>query len=207
MSSPDGALTQADRDLLAHIDEEIGEAEDEADYEAVATLLRNRFENHRAEFRAFQRDVEDRLSALEDGHAATEADAAPHTLAKFAAMPEEERAELLGATDQRAVSIYEHWDDLAEQANAGYVISTRRSSTTKHGTSKLRTDLNKIFDEDLEWTQIYRAMKAVARLSGGQETADDWGRTHIYGGAWEFHEKPTPDASDTHKVLVEADSR
>lgn len=125
------------------------------------------------------------------------------TLEKYADIPENQRENLLGTTDCRAVVIYEHWDDIAEKTTKGWALSTRRSSTKKNAPSKIKTELNKILEDDLAWTQIYRAMKAVAELSGSDQSTDDVGRIHLTGGDFEFHERVTPDNEDTYKVLVE----
>lgn len=127
------------------------------------------------------------------------------TLEKYAGIPKDQRDNLLGATDRRAVVIYEHWDDIAEMTAKGWALSTRRSSMKKNAPSKIKTELNKILDEDLAWTQIYRAMKAVAELSGSEKSTDNAGRVHFTGGKFEYHERMTPDNEDTYKVLVEVD--
>jgi hypothetical protein len=49
--------------------------------------------------------------------------------------------------------------------------------------------------------QVYRAMEHVAKLTGGEEHQDEYGRLHIHGGEFEYHEKTTPDGSDTYKIL------
>lgn len=125
------------------------------------------------------------------------------TLDRYANIPEDQRKDLLGATDRRAVVIYENWDDIAERATKGWALSTRRSSIKKNAPSKIRTELNKILDDELAWAQIYRAMKAVAKLSGSEQSVDEANRIHLTGGDFEYHERVTPDNEDTYKVLVE----
>jgi len=125
------------------------------------------------------------------------------TLERYASIPEDQRKDLLGATDRRAVVIYENWDDIAERATKGWALSTRRSSGKKNAPSKIRTELNKILDDELAWAQIYRAMKAVAELSGSEQSIDEGNRIHLTGGGFEYHERVTPDNEDTYKVLVE----
>lgn len=207
--STDDPLTERDQKLIENMGQQVEQAEEPEEYEAVCGELTGRFEALLRELRTFQGDVKGRLSALEDGQGDAKAEAAeaPHTLAKYAAMPESERGSLLSASQRRAVEIYENWDDLAEAVQAGYAISTHRSSTKKHGGSQVKSDLNTLFDVELEWPQIYRAMKAVAKLSGGTEVSDSYGRVHVQGGVFEYHEKPTPDAQSTYKVLVEAGSQ
>lgn len=125
------------------------------------------------------------------------------TLERYANIPENQRRDLLGATDRRAVRIYENWQDIAERVEKGWALSTRRSSIKKNAPSKVRTELNKILDDELAWSQIYRAMKAVAKLSGSELLIDEADRTHLTGGDFEYHERVTPDNEDTYKVLVE----
>ena len=54
---------------------------------------------------------------------------------------------------------------------------------------------------------MYRALKAVARLSGGEEDTDTNGRTHITGGAFEYHVLPTADGVKTRSVLERVGDR
>jgi hypothetical protein len=127
------------------------------------------------------------------------------TLDRYASIPENQRKDLLGATDRRAVVIYENWDDIAERTTKGWALSTRRSSIKKNAPSKIRTGLNKILENELAWAQIYRAMKAVAELSGSEQSTDEAGRIHLTGGDFEYHERVTPDNEEAYKVLVEVD--
>lgn len=131
------------------------------------------------------------------------------TLERYVAMPPGDRDELLSTSQQRAVAIFEHWWELAEETQAGWVVSTRRNSRKKHNPSQFKLDLERATGEgSLEWMQIYRAMQEVAQLSGGDAVRDDYDRLHIHGGAFEYHEKPTPDGQELYKhlVLTEPDS-
>ena len=123
------------------------------------------------------------------------------TLQKYASMGEADREELLSTSERRAVSIYRHWDELAWVANGKELLETQARANAKHNPSKLRYRLNKHFDESLQSTEIYRALKAVARLSGGGEDTDTNGRTHITGGDFAYHVLPTADGSKTRRVL------
>lgn len=134
-----------------------------------------------------------------DGEVST---AGTSQLEKYASMPEQVREDTLGPSDQRAVAIYTHWDDLAERTQAGYCVSTRRNSTMKNNPAKFRVQLENVLGDDLRWVEVYRAMKAVAKLSGGEPEPDQYDRLHITGGDFEYHERATPDGSDTYKVLV-----
>jgi seryl-tRNA synthetase len=124
------------------------------------------------------------------------------TLEKYAAMPPEVREETLGASDRRAVALYENWFDVAKQTKRGYVVSTSRNQHKKNSPSDLRPTLSDKTGEDLAWNEVYRAMKAVAKLSGGELEIDDYDREHVAGGAIEYHEMPTADGQQMKKRLV-----
>lgn len=130
------------------------------------------------------------------------------TLERYAAMPPEDREELIGSSERRAVAIFSNWWDLAKETPSGWVVSTERNSKTKNQPSQFKVDLERITGESLQWMQIYRAMHKVAKLSGGEEIRDDYDRLHIQQGAFEYHEKPTPDGDKLIKrlVLAEPDS-
>lgn len=125
----------------------------------------------------------------------------------YVAMDDDERQDLIGPSDRRAAVLADHWWDLAKQAgNGNYVVTTHRNSTRKNNPSQVRIDLGKYCQEDLEWEQIYRAMKTLAKKSASDTDAvdvftDEKGRTHIVGGAFQYHEKVTPDGSSTYKVV------
>jgi len=129
------------------------------------------------------------------------------TLEKYASMDAADREELLSTSERRAVSIYRHWDELAWVANGKELLETQARANAKHNPSKLRYRLNKHFDESLQATEIYRALKAVARLSGGEEETDTNGRTHITGGDYEYHVLPTADGAKTRRVLERVGDR
>jgi hypothetical protein len=132
----------------------------------------------------------------------------PHQLSRLAAMDVSERRALLGPdakAKRRAVKVYEHWDDLAwklgSDDNPKYGMDTNTKANKKHQPAKIGVELRKLFDTDLSWNQIYRVMRALAKLSGGIEHVDDYDRTHITGGEFKFEQRPTTDGSDTRKVV------
>lgn len=129
-----------------------------------------------------------------------------NTLEKYTRMVENGDNDALSASDRRAVEIHRHWDSLAERLANGHLgVSTRKKSTKRHGPAQLKVDLQHLLGEDLENIQIYRAMKRTAELSGGSAEPDEYGRTHIVGGIYEYHERTSPDNTDhtTYKVLIE----
>jgi len=129
------------------------------------------------------------------------------TLQKYASMDAADREELLSTSERRAVSIYRHWDELAWVANGKQLLETQARANAKNNPSKLRYRLKKHFGESLQATEMYRALKAVARLSGGDEDTDTNGRTHVTGGDYEYHVLPTADGSKTRRVLERVGDR
>lgn len=129
-----------------------------------------------------------------------------NTLEKYTRMVENGDDESLSASDRRAVAIHRNWDAIAERmANGNLGVSTKKRSAKAHGPSQLKVDLQNILGEDLQNTQIYRAMKRAAKLSGGTAEPNEYGRTKIVGGIYEYHERTSPDNTDhtTYKVLIE----
>lgn len=67
------------------------------------------------------------------------------------------------ASVQRAIAIHDHWETLSERSN-GDLISPVPVSLSKDHPSFLKEELQFILDEDLQWTQIYRAMWKLADI-------------------------------------------
>ena len=99
--SADGVFTEDDRQLLDHIDGQIDDADEAAEFEEIARELRDKFARHRAEFRQFQHDVTERLERLEDG---VEQDTADEddvpVIDRYARMSEAEREDILSTAEQ-----------------------------------------------------------------------------------------------------------
>lgn len=125
-------------------------------------------------------------------------------LEKYHEMSEEERADLLeGSTAKlRALEIFENWTDWAmcgTRDQSEWFISTNQTRGA-YGKMALKIDLEQATGEDLQNVEVYRAMRMVAKLSAKDRddvdvTTDEYGRKHITGGAFEFHEKVNPDDS------------
>lgn len=203
MSDAGSVLTDDDRAVLEYVNEELDRIDSHDDPEVhnaeLKALLRrvaNAFDKH-------QRQVETRLDRLEKqiGGGQELGDVPESKLERYLQIPPDEREELLGPSERRALAIVENWDTLARRADAGWVVSTHRNSVKKHNPSQFRLDLEGILGEDLQWIEVYRAMKAVAKLSGGEPEPDQYGRMHIARGTFQYHEKPTPDGQDTYKLL------
>jgi hypothetical protein len=149
-----------------------------------------------------------KLHAIEDGAGGRDVALSLAVLEKYTEMEPAQREECLGPSDRRAVVLFEHWWEIAKQAgNGNYVLTTIRNSTKKHNPAQVKIDLEHAAGEDLRWEQVYRAMRHLAKLSAAspqdevESVTDQYGRTHITGGAFEYHEKTTPDGSDTYKLV------
>lgn len=152
--------------------------------------------------RQFGRDIHElelRVDELEE-----ERGMAPHqqptTIQQFAAMPPDAR-ESLGPSDRRAAFLFENFSDWAKKTQNGYVLST---TTERDGRARLKQLLEQAlkehgYDRDgLQWTEVYRAMKMVARKSGGEDDQIDDGAFR-YIESW--NDPWTPN-EETCKVLV-----
>ena len=148
-----------------------------------------------------KRELVQTVNRLQDAVEGRDSLLGASTLKKYASMDDADREELLSTSEQRAVSIYRHWDELAWMANGKELLETQARANAKNNPSKAKYRLEKHFDESLQANEIYRALKAVARLSGGEEETDSNARTHITGGAFEYHVLPTVDGSQTRRVL------
>lgn len=124
-------------------------------------------------------------------------------LEKYAEMPDEERADLLNGSTakQRAVLIFENWSDWSQAGardSSERFISTNRTRG-QHGKTAIKIDLEQETGEDLQSNDVYRAMRMVAKLATADRddvdvVTDEYGRKHITGGAFEYHEKVNSDA-------------
>lgn len=218
-------LTDRDREVLDHIG---GEVPDDHDAQEQIEALRK--ENR--ELAAEVQDLRDELTATKktlfselnkvrdelNGQDPTDPRSSPRyadltTLEKYARMSEEERDDLLGSSDQRAVLIFENWSDWSRTVDAGELINTNHTRG-KHGKTAISVDLQTATGEDLQANEVYRAMKAVAKLSASdpddiEHLTDTNGREHVTGGAFEYHEKVNPDANGQKrkfKILKLADA-
>jgi chromosome segregation ATPase len=157
--------------------------------------------------REHKRELVQAVNRLQDAVEGRDEMVGASTLEKYASMDEADREALLSTSERRAVSIYRHWDELAWVANGKELLETQARANAKNNPSKLRYRLKKHFDQSLQANEMYRALKAVARLSGGDEETDTNGRTHITGGAFEYHVLPTVDGTKTRRVLERVSDR
>lgn len=221
MSTEDD-LTERDKAVLGHIpdkstpatvsrsetsDEAEGACEHEERFqklESAVDMLQEELAKTRkelAEERQAKRELVQKINQLNDAVEGNHDLVGATNLEKYAQMTDEEKAELLPSSQQRAVEIYESWDDLAWKANGQKLLETQARANAKNNPSKIKYRLEKHFDQSLQANEIYRAMKAVAKLSGGEESTDKNGRTHITGGEFEYHVYPKADNSGTRRVL------
>lgn len=210
MSSPE-LLTEDDRQLLNAIDEDIDEADTESEFESLAHDLRDEVQNLTLQVRDHDRRLQQLEAAIEDATAATdEADGPP--LIHYAAIPEHEREDALTTSQYIAVTIHENWDDIAWTLGGGsnYTgetgpqrrgVDTKTKANAKYNPSRLRHRLKQHLDREVAWNEVYRALKQLAELSGGEERVDEsTGRVHVLGGMYQYEHRATANGSDTKRV-------
>ena len=206
MSQPEGLSDRDEAVLAAAFD--AGNDDDLAERVAALESLVESLQADIAQLEAdleaereHKRELVQAVNRLQDAVEGRDELVGASTLQKYASMDAADREDLLSTSERRAVLIYQNWDELAWVANGKELLETQARANAKHNPSKLRYRLNKHFDESLQSTEIYRALKAVARLSGGEEDTDTNGRTHVTGGEYEYHILPTADGSKTRRVL------
>lgn len=206
MSGADGVFGDED---LVDWDPSDMEADDASESELREQLAQERAarEDLEAQFQQFKREMVEKVNRLEnavDGNGAV----GQTELEQYATAPEDIRAGL-STNKERAVKLYEDWQDIAWKQHSdhggSFFVDTQTRSMKKNHPSKLKHTLETRWDESLTWNDIYRTMKKVALMSGGESLVDEYGRTHITGGGFEYHERPTPDSSKVKRVLAEAD--
>ena len=211
-SGVDEPLTDEDRALLDHLDEQTDDELAIEDVEEHVRDLRGELRKQRAEFRKFRRSVEQRLEALEDGQQHTDEEESP-PLYTYAQLSEEDREEELTTSELIAVTIHEQWADIAWTMGGGsnYAgernedrvgVDTKTTANAKYNPSRLKHRLKKELGWDPASNQVYRALKKLADISGGEEVVDATsGRVHVRGGLYEYREMATADGQDTKRVL------
>lgn len=206
--SADDVLTDEDRQLLNHIDGQIDDADNAAEFEEIAKELRDKFARHRAEFRQFQHDVTNRLERLEDGVEQTETDDEDDVpvIGRYARMSEDEREDILSTAEHIAVTLHDNWRDIAwklgDAQNRRIGVDTKTKANAKYNPSRIKHRLKQHMDRDLQSTEIYRGLQQLAKLSGGEEHVDvETSRVQIADGRYEYRERRTADNKETRRVL------
>lgn len=161
-------------------------------------------------------ELDRRVDQLENGDGPPD-DGPP--IVHYANIPADERQKHLSTSDHIAVTIHEQWGDIAwslggarDQVSGDLTerrtgVDTKTKASAKNNPSRLRHRLKQALDRELQATEIYRGLRALAKLSGGEEHVDDAaGRTHITGGLYEYHEKATTDGKGVRRVLWKADN-
>lgn len=98
------------------------------------------------------------------------------TAGRYVQMPLGERAEAIGASELRATLIFENWTEWAREGPYGdEFISTAQSKPAP--LRMLLREADPTVDvqagEDLAWQQVYRAMRALHRLTDGAFQYDE----------------------------------
>ena len=217
-------LADDDAALLEHLDQQAEENHEPNDYAGEDYVPREELEEERQRRRELEEKVDSMHGTLKDlvstvnelqGRVDGDDPTNPRTsthyndrtlLEKYASMSDEEREETLGPTTQRAVEIFQNWEDWRDTTPNGQVISTKMRRG-RYDRLALKVDLQNAREKELHNAEVYRAMKEVARLSVTdndevEAVTDTSGREHITGGAFEFHEKPNPDNSSDYKILT-----
>lgn len=209
-------LSDEDRQLLDHLDEEVDDELTVQEVEEHVRDLRGDLRALRTQFRQFRHETTQRLDALEDGHAtADEDDQTP--LEAYTQIDPEDREETLETSEFIAVTIHEQWGDIAWKLGGGsnYAgetndtrvgVDTKTKANAKYNPSRLKYRLKKELGWDPAHNQIYRALETLADISGGEEVIDDYsGRVQVMGGRYEYREMATADGKDTKRVLWRVD--
>jgi len=217
--STDDPLSDEDQALLEHIDQDIEAADDADELEALARELRDQLRDQRAalrtleqRFQAFQQATDQRLTRLEESEAVRGKDEVV-PLETWLQLDAEAREKELSTSEQIALVLHEHWQDIAWTMGGGsnYAgtqsaqrigVDTNTTANAKYNPSRLKHRLKQALDFEPHHEQIHRGLKRLADATGGEEFVDDAaGRTHIVGGWYQYHEKATPDGADTKRVL------
>lgn len=167
----------------------------------------------------------DELEARIDGQSPGEEDGPP--IVQYAKIPEDERSELLDTREQIAVALHVNWADIAwdlggggsihgttlttdgrldrESSGQKIGVDTKAKAAAKYNPSRLKHRLKQLLDRDLQANEVYRGLKRLAKLSGGEEHVDEaTGRVRITGGLYEYRERSTADNEDVRRVLWRA---
>lgn len=187
----------------------VNDAEDESVVDELRELVdeqREVIDEQQQEIDTLRKDVAKLSRQVEKLRADVHGESSASTdLARYLQFNQEQRENLLSSTEQRAVSLVERWEEIAWKTPNGLAVETQTRANVKHSPSKLKYRIKQVLDHDLEWQQIYRMLKAVAKLSGGSPEHDEHGRMTIEGIRFSYYERTTADNNDTKRVLVEAE--
>ncbi|MUV87050.1 hypothetical protein GJ631_10835 [Natronomonas sp. CBA1123] len=207
----DGDAVADDRDSEEPV-EDCDDTEDRIDaLEDAVASLRNDLDETRRELAEERQQKQDLVQMVNELQRAVESDGSldgTTTLEKYTNMTQQEREDLLSTSKRRAVEVYLHWDELAWDVNGTTMMETKARVNAKNQPSQIKYRLEQHFGEDLAWNEVYRLMKAMAKLSGGEERTNDENYTHIEGGDFEYHmESVRSTATDETRRLLKEVSR
>lgn len=114
--------------------------------------------------------------------------------------------ESLSTSETIAVTLHRNWDDIAwslgDVDNRRFGVDTKTKANVKYQPSRLRYRLREQLGWDPANIQIYRGLKRLASLSGGEERVDARSnRVHISGGEYAYREMATADNQDVKRVV------
>lgn len=217
--SSDG-MTDRDEAVMSFVDDQIQHVEEGADEpsEEIAELRDlcrdlaarvDRVETEQAQAEQKRRDLRRDITQMQemiqgDGSGVT----GTTELEQYATAPEGMLSDL-PTNKRRAIRLYNNWLSIAWRPDANeenknkWMVDTATRKNAKNNPSRLKHELELLEESGLSWNDVYRTMKHMAKMSGGEEHVDDYGRSHIVGGDYEYHEKPTADNSKMKRILKE----
>ena len=213
--SSDAVLTERDKQLLETIDEDIETADSSEEFERIARRLREEIRDLKAKHRQYDRkfaQIDEQIKMLKRTRNTGLDDDQP-PLYYYTRMPPEEREDELSTSKLIAVTMHERWSDLAwtlgggrnfagDSATQRIGVDTRTKANAKHNPSKLKHRLKTIMDRDLRSQEVYRALKELAKISGGKPyTKEQGSRVEIIGGTYRYEERSTADGQAMRRVL------
>ncbi|WP_266082721.1 cell division protein ZapB [Haladaptatus caseinilyticus] len=107
-------------------------------------------------------ELEDRIDATDSDGSDSNTPADDWTpLERLSIIGDDALDEHVSASDRRAVTLFEHWDEWSTKTPQGNLLKTSDS---------LKSLLSTATDEHLAWKQVYRACRRVEQLSKGRLT-------------------------------------
>lgn len=201
-------FTDDDQELLNHLDSEIESADDAEELEEIARDIKSKFFELKAEFRQYQNQVDARFDEIERRleDSAPDKEKNYHQIHFYENMGQEEREKQLSTSERVAVTLHEDWHEIAwklgDDNNRRVGVDSKSKANAKYNPSRLKHRLKQHVGKDLQSIEVYRGLKQLAKLSGGEEHVEDvTSRVHVKGGLYSYEERPTSDNSDVRRVL------
>jgi hypothetical protein len=207
----DGALDDRDQRVSELLDGQIQEnstpvEEDRDDYKEIVVALARENHHLRQQTEALEHELSQFkqfvMRELDSNGSGPTEDSPP--IEAYTNIPEDEREEYLSKPDRIAVHLHDQWHEVAWQLGTDgdrRGVNTTARANVKHQPSKLKVALQRELDATIQFNDMVRGLKNLARQSGGEERTDATGRTHISGGWYEYRERTTADNDTVQRVL------